>query len=404
MALTIAGFAIAAPAQPVEAAAVIFDQLGKQFAWHESLAKHLVEVKKLETLEDFAFALTSEAEAKPLVDGIRECPEDLRMVMAGRVRRAWGGVRKALDEATAAKGKDATNDVDLDKVLGKEESDNLEDTFWSRHKMCYPPQQGPADALKSRLYREIARRMTTVRDIWGVRTLGHQMRASKRREEITAKLFLVGEGEDTEVSYDQSTEQYLRNLKVLMVAYAKAGAVAVPDAPPGPEQRGADTTKYVQVPLDVMMRYLARAETQAAKVDIGERLAWLSARDEAERAAWVEMHRSSNHSFGTVVKTLYEQREAMWVVKPVEQAKRKLGETDFGAYPDRRPNTRVVVGDGLVMNMRDGRKICLKWNKGSCSKKCPDRALHVCCQGFKGRACASPDHRACVGSGCPRVG
>ncbi len=400
MALAISGIQVVTPVPQTEDPLALFKELGAKFDWHESIAAHLVSSKGLATLEDFAFLLTSEAEANPLVEGIRDCPEERRMVMAGRVRRAWIGVREALDKSAKQKTKDAESACDLDAVFSKAELDSLEDVFWARHRFTLPPSVEPADSLKSRLHREIVRRVLTVRDIWGVRTLDHQMRASKKREQIAQNLILIGDGDDVDVTYEKCTEQYLRNLRTLLLAYAKAGAQVLPDAPPGPEKRGDDTTKFVQVPYDVLLRYYHRAETQVSRVPRADQLSWLASRDEAERAAWVELHRASQMTLGAVVKLLFEQREAMWVVQP---EKRKEVDDGSSGRPAKAPRgNNASAPAGWAAHMRDGRAICMAWNRGGCAKVCPYKEFHGCAKLWKGRACGSKDHRAGVGKGCTR--
>ena len=90
---------------------------------------------------------------------------------------------------------------------------------------------------------------------------------------------------------------------------------ALDNAPPAKEEDvlGADTTKFVYVPLDVAMRYRARARRTSASLPYASRLAWLQQRDTKERADWVSRFRESNLTLGQVIKATYEARDAHWV-------------------------------------------------------------------------------------------
>ncbi len=55
---------------------------------------------------------------------------------------------------------------------------------------------------------------------------------------------------------------------------------------------GAESTKFVHAPLDVMMAYYFRAKRTTSMLPVAKRLAWLTARDAEERAEWVRLHGS----------------------------------------------------------------------------------------------------------------
>ena len=58
---------------------------------------------------------------------------------------------------------------DFEELLPRPELDQLAEAFWKRHKQQYAAAVEPSDSLISRLFKEIAKRATTVRDIWTVR-------------------------------------------------------------------------------------------------------------------------------------------------------------------------------------------------------------------------------------------
>ena len=390
--LAIAGVSVAVPTSAAVDPVAIFSELGTKFKWHDAVTQHLTTKCQFQDLEDFAYAFTDRGDAMKLVDKIRDCPEELRLVQAGRLARAWEGIKEALTESKAAKAKDLGSDPDMDKVLDQKDLDSLDDQFWARVKIVFPPTVEPSDYLKSRLHREIARRLLSLREVWGVRTLEHQSRSKKRREEVAPNLVYVSEGDDVEADYERSVSQYLRCLRTLLIGYAKGGARPLPTAPTL-ERRGDDSTQFVEVPYDVVLKYYYRAERQVMKVNPSEQLSWLTAADEAERSEWVEVYRNTGLTLGQTIKTVYIQREAMWQVAPEKRA--VPASSHNLANKRQRAAEEVAVPRGWASEFRDGRKVCIKWNQGFCGNECPDGALHCCAKMLgKDRVCGLRSHRA----------
>ena len=96
-----------------------------------------------------------------------------------------------------------------------------------------------------------------------------------------AARYLWTEEPDDEQPGHQDWETYLDRLFTLLLAYALGGVKALDNAPSAKEEDvlGADTTKFVCVPLDVVMRYHARARRTLASLPHASRLAWLLQRD-----------------------------------------------------------------------------------------------------------------------------
>lgn len=61
------------------------------------------------------------------------------------------------------------------------------------------------------------------------------------------------------------------------------------------EAMGADTTQFVSVPLDILMKYFARAKKVSTQLPTSKRLAWLQAKDTEDRSEWLA---SSESRFG----------------------------------------------------------------------------------------------------------
>ena len=77
----------------------------------------------------------------------------------------------------------------------------------------------------------------------------------------------------------------------------KAGSKQRKDAPTA-EPKTCDSTKVVECPLDVLMRYVYRVQDRAARLPHHAALAWVRAKDEAERTVWVDRFRNSTDTLG----------------------------------------------------------------------------------------------------------
>ena len=136
------------------------------------------------------------------------------------------------------------------------------------------------------------------------------------------------------------------------------------------------------------MRYFHRAEERVLQIRPGEALDWLASRDEADRAAWVELFSSSELTLGKVMQRHFIERESLWLVD--SKAKRARDEPQGGS------SKRAAV---------DGREICSGWNRGACNRNEDDCGkLHMCSRECKGgRACGIRNHRAGKGENIKRV-
>ena len=81
-------------------------------------------------------------------------------------------------------------------------------------------------------------------------------------------------------------DNYLDRLFTLLLAYAMAGCAGVTGAPDAAQELnlGADTTKFVNVPLDVIYKYYFRAKRSITAMPMAQRLQWLQTRDMEERS------------------------------------------------------------------------------------------------------------------------
>ena len=185
--------------------------------------------------------------------------------------------------------------------------------FWVRYRLKFPPEIHPADATLSRVSREMSKRMLCVFSVWKVRSLQYQLHTTNKKRKLADGLF-TEEAED-EHSVAQDWEGYLDKLHTLMIAYSMAGVSAVQGAPAagGEATLGADSVKFVQAPLDVMLAYFYRAKRTTSLLPVAKRLPWLMMRDAEERAEWVARFRESSSTLGQVVKEVFVARDAHWI-------------------------------------------------------------------------------------------
>jgi hypothetical protein len=274
------------------------------------------------------------------------------------------------------------NEVDLDQLLMQPELDSLEDRFWARYRQTWPPDVAPSDLLVSRISRELSKRMLSVRDITKVKTQGHQQRATTKRIRLSEGIEMVTDAQD-DPAVVTTPAAFLAKLYTLLLAYSKAGVIGCTGAPVF-ESKSECSTKFVQVPLDVVMRYYFMVSDRAAR---GTPLAWLMSQDSREREAWVDKFRNSTCTLGEAILTVLQQREAMWEMPARTDARGY-------AFPSNQPSgkgTRAAARTpsagkgGKAKGAEKGtgrgqgkeRRPCTHFNRGSCkTRQC--RFLHKC--------------------------
>ena len=136
-----------------------------------------------------------------------------------------------------------------------------------------------------------------------------------------------------------------------------------------------DSTKVVECPLDVLMRYYFRVQDRAHSLQYHMALDWIQRKDEAERTVWVDRLRNSTESLGEIIQHTPQTREAMWELPTPEVRQTK---TPGGARLDRK--RKVPPGAGAKAQpgrpqgrkradaLRDGTRLCRGFNQGKCSQ------------------------------------
>ena len=178
--------------------------------------------------------------------------------------------------------------------------------------MRFPPEIHPADTTISRVAREMQKRMLCVYNIWRVKTLQFQLTTSQKKRKLSEGLFLEDGNDEEVVTHD--VDNYLDRLFTLMLAYAMAGCSGVTGAPDAAQELnlGADTVKFVNVPMDIVYKYYFRAKRSVAGLPTSQRMQWLQAKDVEERSEWVSKFRESTMSLGQVISEIYTSRDAHW--------------------------------------------------------------------------------------------
>ncbi len=188
----------------------------------------------IRNLEDFRFFFVKEED----IEGLLAKDEDLasQPIQAARCRRAWHAVRQ--HGLTREKDRALQDTADLDDVLGETELRDMKLAFWNRYKIRHPADHTPADALVSRLVREMSRRVLMVYNVSTVRTLEHHITSARKRRSVGESLYTIDSEEIAEgpPRYVTDAELYLDNLHLYLLAFAIAGSSRNPQAADSPPE------------------------------------------------------------------------------------------------------------------------------------------------------------------------
>eukprot|EP00435_Cladocopium_sp_Y103_P031497 s1905_g8.t1 len=378
------GFKRGATSIDLWAAKDILAKLGDNFGWDEAVVTALVNLG-IESLQEFRFLWATEGAVETWVTklGIG----DKTLLQTARVRRAWAAVGLYYRQAEQDRSKIQLSD--LDTMLGETELRDTKQQFWRRYKLRFSPEVHPADTTISRVAREMQKRMLCVYSIWKVKSLQFQLTTSQKKRKVGESLF-VEEGEDEE-SCSHDYDNYLDKLYTLMLAYAMAGCAGVTGAPEAAQELnlGADTTKFVLVPLDVVFKYFFRAKRSSAMLPPAARLQWLQARDLDERSEWVAKFRDSTSTLGQIIQDVFTARDAHWLpsTTSTSTSKAAAGPSPSAASlksPQKptSPSTsqlqmgKPIQGKAVAVALKDGTKLCAQFQHGNCkAKNCPNGAV-----------------------------
>ena len=274
----------------------LLQKLGDNFGLDEGVVDALVQLG-VENLQEFRFLWANEQAIETWIAKLGL--GDKALLMTARVRRAWAAVGLYYRQVEQDRSKIALSD--LDTMLGETELRDSKQAFWRRYRLRFPAEIHPSDSTISRVAREMQKRMLCIFNVWRVKSLQFQLTTSQEKRKLGDSLFFE-DGEDEEiVAHD--VDSYLDRLFTLLLAYAMAGCASVTGAPEATQELGlgADTTKFVNVPLDVVYRYFFRAKRSVASMPMQKRLQWLQDRDVEERSEWVSKFRESTAPLGQVI-------------------------------------------------------------------------------------------------------
>ena len=372
-------------------------EIAKQYEWEDAIPKFLLDKSTgagTTKLADFLKLVSEEKEIGPMInamDGVKN-----RIQQKSRFRQAWVGVREAFAQQDSMKRKRA-DDTDMDMVLPQPELDNLQDAYWARYHLVWPPNVAPADTLVSRIFKEITKRALQTRDIWKTRNQMQYLRAQTKKTKLAGDIEIVQSNEDSEETIENyNVTKYLELSFTLFLAFSIAGSTKRTGAPAAStEARLTDACLMVEVPQDTIMKVYHRAAQKVQLISPAQALQWVSVRIDGEIEAWVDKFRNTSASLGKCIQATYDRREAVWdVEKPAADApsnrpplssqhqakpsKRKAAEQQNEEHEEQSEQPKMAKA--WSKQLKDGKKICQLFNQGKCrnaKKKCPNGA-HIC--------------------------
>ena len=177
------------------------------------------------------------------------------------------------------------------------------------------------------------------------------------------------------------------------MALAVVGAAPHPLAPTTPEALGDDSTLFVVVPWNLLMKYQLRAEKFYSTLASAGRFKHLIRLDTEERAQWTHrLGTQATSSLGSIIKEVMAERGAIWVVSQHQTAP---PEPKSAPAASSNPTVADSVGRNIVNQLRDGTVLCNLFQSGRCrvSERSCDAGQHRCGHLLKaGRVCGSFQH------------
>ena len=384
----------------------LFTELGTAFRWDEKVTAAF-KATKADSLNEFRalFGRDKAAAHAAISEFVAKIPDlENRMVMTARVNLAWEATLDASNSQESAAMKRQLLGDDHEALLPIEDRRSMRDMFWARYKLRFLAHIDASDYLVSSVRKQIDSRTLCLQVIMKVKSLAHQMKAERKRTRLThpsggdQMLELVEREHEAQLDETEDVATYLDKLETYAIALARAGCMVIEPAPVSTETFDAESVHYVQCPLDITMKYHARAKSFAKAS--GCSLSVLQARDEAERQLWVEKFRETNFSLGKIILDVYVQRQGCWIHEPAKLKREPsdTGSRGSGAAAPVVPPAQVEQGKrtGWARKLMNGELLCQEWNDGGCSKPCPRNEKHACCHIVKsnGRACGMSNHRA----------
>ena len=374
-----------------------FEKLGDEFEIGPKVTSWLTSPDGLaaKTLDDLLCACNGDG-----IDSLIDAAEPKNKLLAvSRLRQAWRSLKRARDSDGVIK-RSGFDTNDLDDLLEASVLDDIEARHRVRYKMTWPPDIAPADTLISRIFRELEKRTLSVQQVFKVRTQAHQQRDVRKRTRVAEGLGMVRASVDRDSA--PTLHNYMANRLTLLIAYSKAGSKPRADAPTA-EPKTVDSTKVVECPLDLLMRYYCRVQDGAHALQYHMAVGWIQRKDEAERTVWVDRFRNSTDSLGEIIRHTLQTREAMWELPTLEV---RLTKTPGGGKAEGKG--KLVPGAAskapLVKPtpkkraeaLRDGTRLCRGFNQGKCTLSAKDCNYSHQCSIVKPSGVACGGHHAAI--------
>eukprot|EP00438_Fugacium_kawagutii_P015001 Skav227499 [mRNA] locus=scaffold282:174451:175605:+ [translate_table: standard] len=362
-----------------------FAALAAQFNFSERVRDKIIDCG-CETLSDFTYMVNSEDEVKTVfIDTLANL--DGPRIQAARLRHAWVAC-KALMESLKSSKAQAVVVEDEESLLPQDELLDLKAMWFRRYHLKPEPGCMPSDRLISKVVRSLRKHTLEVMDLWSVRSLTHQRIHGQKRRRIADGLF-VQEVDDTEDAGVKNWAAYLKKLDIYLCALSIAGCRPVDPAPVSPETAASESTEYVLIPYDLLLRYRTRAEDLASRISDSQKLRVVSQLDVQERGEWSARFGGGGRTLGSVIFAVMRDRDALWIgASPV---------ADLGGSAPSSSVAAPSASPGVSLSLRDGTKLCDAFQKGKCphsGKSCPSGAHRCGKVKGSGRPCGSFAHGA----------
>ena len=289
----------------------IFTDLCARFELSDAVRDQIVSMG-ISSLSEFRYYVTTAAELEALfITPIRDL--DNRRLQLARLRHCWSATVAA--EAQRESSSSTPLQLDEDECLPASQITGIRDMFWARYHLVYPPEFTPSDRVITKAQRALAKRSLEVIDLWQVRSIANQRMTQAKRRRVAPDIWVGGDPDETGVDpVHHSWFTYLGQMRLYFLSLAMAGSTKLEPQPAAPESATTSSTDYVQVPLDLLMRYLCRAESLALRIPEKQRLSHLETLDRAERAEWAHRLANSSQSLGRIIAAVFVERDSHWAV------------------------------------------------------------------------------------------